>query len=155
MLGYSCPYDDFAFNFTSSPVAKKIISDLIAANVKVNWLMSANVAAVDPAAIRRGRALPEHHLLTGRIAMSGTLEKTLQASRGASITSCPRAPKRVWRCRCSASMDRPLSPLSRAGWIRCTPTPRALCSLLRRSRRVCWRLVSRTRHVSRTEADKQ
>ena len=35
MLGYSCGHEDFAFNFTSSPVAKKIISDFIAANVKV------------------------------------------------------------------------------------------------------------------------
>lgn len=36
MLGYSCQYDDFAFNFTSTPTAKKIISDFIAANVKVS-----------------------------------------------------------------------------------------------------------------------
>lgn len=35
VLGYSCGHDDFAFNFTSSPMAKKIISDFIAANVKV------------------------------------------------------------------------------------------------------------------------
>lgn len=34
MLGHSCAYDDFAFNFTSSPAAKRIISDFIAANVK-------------------------------------------------------------------------------------------------------------------------
>lgn len=34
MLGYSCEHDNFAFNFTSSPAAKKIISDFIAANVK-------------------------------------------------------------------------------------------------------------------------
>ncbi|WRT66765.1 uncharacterized protein IL334_003728 [Kwoniella shivajii] len=34
VLGYSCSEDGFAFNFTSSPAARKIISDFIASNVK-------------------------------------------------------------------------------------------------------------------------
>nr|XP_019013177.1 uncharacterized protein I206_02675 [Kwoniella pini CBS 10737]OCF51958.1 hypothetical protein I206_02675 [Kwoniella pini CBS 10737] len=34
VLGYSCAEDGFAFNFTSSPAARKIISDFIASNVK-------------------------------------------------------------------------------------------------------------------------
>ncbi|WWC96361.1 hypothetical protein V866_003228 [Kwoniella sp. B9012] len=34
VLGYSCSEDNFAFNFTSSPAARKIISDFIASNVK-------------------------------------------------------------------------------------------------------------------------
>jgi hypothetical protein len=35
VLGYSCDHDGFAFNFTSSPAARRIISDFIASNVKV------------------------------------------------------------------------------------------------------------------------
>ncbi len=38
VLGYSCAHDGFAFNFTSSPAARKIISDFIAGNVKVSLL---------------------------------------------------------------------------------------------------------------------
>ncbi|KAK4686457.1 hypothetical protein P7C73_g3663, partial [Tremellales sp. Uapishka_1] len=34
VLGYSCAKDGFVFNFTSSPAARKIISDFIANNVK-------------------------------------------------------------------------------------------------------------------------
>ncbi|KAK8864137.1 hypothetical protein IAR55_001383 [Kwoniella newhampshirensis] len=34
VLGYSCGHDGFAFNLTSSPAARKIISDFIASNVK-------------------------------------------------------------------------------------------------------------------------
>ncbi|ORY31773.1 hypothetical protein BCR39DRAFT_525320 [Naematelia encephala] len=34
VLGYSCANDGFAFNFASSPAARKIISDFIASNVK-------------------------------------------------------------------------------------------------------------------------
>ncbi|WVF69066.1 hypothetical protein IAT40_003840 [Kwoniella sp. CBS 6097] len=34
VLGYSCSSDDFAFNFTSTPAARKIIADFIASNVK-------------------------------------------------------------------------------------------------------------------------
>ena len=36
VLGYSCAHDGFAFNFTSSPAGRKIISDFIASNVKVS-----------------------------------------------------------------------------------------------------------------------
>jgi hypothetical protein len=39
VLGYSCGADNFVFNFTSSPAARKIISDFIATNVKVgHWV---------------------------------------------------------------------------------------------------------------------
>ncbi|WWC63013.1 uncharacterized protein I303_105611 [Kwoniella dejecticola CBS 10117] len=34
VLGYSCSEDGFAFNFTSAPAARKVISDFIASNVK-------------------------------------------------------------------------------------------------------------------------
>ncbi|WVR06694.1 hypothetical protein IAU60_003726 [Kwoniella sp. DSM 27419] len=34
VLGYSSGHDDFAFNFTNSPAARKIIADFIASNVK-------------------------------------------------------------------------------------------------------------------------
>ncbi|WVQ84282.1 hypothetical protein IAT38_006434 [Cryptococcus sp. DSM 104549] len=34
VLGYSCEYDGFAFNFTSTPAARRVIADFIASNVK-------------------------------------------------------------------------------------------------------------------------
>ena len=36
VLGYSCEFDGFVFNFSSSPTARRIISDFIASNVKVD-----------------------------------------------------------------------------------------------------------------------
>ncbi|AFR98512.2 hypothetical protein C343_06491 [Cryptococcus neoformans C23] len=33
VLGYSCAYDNYAFNFTTSPAARKIVADFIASNV--------------------------------------------------------------------------------------------------------------------------
>jgi hypothetical protein len=35
ILGYSCEVDNFAFNFSSTPAGRKIVSDFIARNVKV------------------------------------------------------------------------------------------------------------------------
>lgn len=39
MLGYSCAYDNYAFNFTTSPAARKIVADFIASNVTVSGQM--------------------------------------------------------------------------------------------------------------------
>ncbi|EIW67759.1 hypothetical protein TREMEDRAFT_33498, partial [Tremella mesenterica DSM 1558] len=41
VLGYSCDHDGFAFNFGTSPVARKIIAEFIASNVKTRkvWYM--------------------------------------------------------------------------------------------------------------------
>lgn len=39
MLGYSCAHDNYAFNFTTSPAARKIVADFIANNVTVSVQM--------------------------------------------------------------------------------------------------------------------
>jgi len=88
VLGYSCAYDGFAFNFTSSPAARKIISDFIASNVKVRMRLLKCRANVD------------------RHVEYGIPETIARGLRKVSHILCHPGQRRAWRCLFLASMDR-------------------------------------------------